>query len=190
MGRLNLGRPLKRSPFPWRPTIALLSVVVVAGACAQAGAVPSSAAGASPAPSAVVASTEAGASSQPAGSAMAEPPPASLNVEGGDPVVGQLGSFTWQDGGSDAPWLEGSPIRIAAGERLALTFGAPVGVAKWTASRVTPGNRDGSGAIPVGTGSGAPVVLDAPPPGSWSIDVNVRFNDFDEASYFWLVTVE
>jgi hypothetical protein len=189
VGRLNLGRPLTRLPFPWRPTMALLSVAVVAGACAQAGAVPT-APSASPAPSTVVASTEAGASSQPAGTSMAEPPPASLNVEGGDPVVGQLGSFTWQNGGSDAPWLDGSPIHVAAGERLALTFGAPVGVANWTARRVTPGNRDGIGAIRVGTGSGAPVVLDAPPPGSWSIDVDVRFNDFDEASYFWLVTVE
>ena len=32
-----------------------------------------------------------------------EPPAASLSVEGGDPVVGQLGSFTWNGGGSDGP---------------------------------------------------------------------------------------
>ena len=30
-----------------------------------------------------------------------EPPAASLPVEGGDPVVGDLGSFTWMNGGSD-----------------------------------------------------------------------------------------
>ena len=34
-----------------------------------------------------------------------EPPAASIAVEGGDPVTGQLGTFTWGDGGSDSPWL-------------------------------------------------------------------------------------
>ena len=39
----------------------------------------------------------------------AEPPAATLAVEGGDPVAGQLGSFTWNGGGSDSPWLPGAP---------------------------------------------------------------------------------
>ena len=50
-----------------------------------------------------------------------EPPAASLAVEGGDPVTGQLGTFTWGDGGSDSPWLPGAPIAVGTGEQLTVT---------------------------------------------------------------------
>ena len=42
-----------------------------------------------------------------AGVVSAEPPAATLAAEGGDPVAGQLGSYTWAGGGSDSPWLPG-----------------------------------------------------------------------------------
>jgi hypothetical protein len=188
----------------WRPTIALIAIGLLLGACTQAGATPGGSTSTSPGtPSAVASETPAdslepspsagpaSSPSQPVVSSLAEPPGASLAVEGGEPVQGQLGTFTWRNAGSDAPWLDGSPIRIGAGERLTLTLGDPVRVANWTASRVPPGNRDGSGAIGMGDGSAEPVAFDAPPPGAWSVRVEVWFSDsLGSASYYWLLNVE
>lgn len=122
---------------------------------------------------------------------MAEPPAASIIVEGGDPVVGQLGTFTWENSGSDAPWLDGSPIHVGAGEQLTLTLARPVDIGEWRVSRVTPGNRSGIGAVGMDEGSRGPVKFQAPPAGRWSVAVRVRFaGDRGTALYFWLIAVD
>ena len=119
----------------------------------------------------------------------AEPPAASLAVDGGDPVVGQLGSFTWNGGGSDSPWLPGSPITVGAGERLSVSLAGDPGVTEWTARRATPGSLDGAGAVGLGQGT-AEVGFDAPPSGTWSVQLTVRFaGDRGSATYYWKVTV-
>ena len=66
-----------------------------------------------------------------------EPPVASLAAEGGDPVAGSLGSFTWGDGGSDSPWLAGAPITAGSGEQFTVRWPA--------ASRLRTGRRTGAG---------------------------------------------
>ena len=122
---------------------------------------------------------------------MPEPPAASVSVDGGDPVVGQLGTFTWENGGSDAPWLDGSPINVGAGEQLTLTLAAPASIDDWRVSRVVPGNRDGIGAVAMAEGSGEPLTFEAPPTGTWSVEVSVAFNENrGTALYFWLVDVD
>ena len=128
-----------------------------------------------------------GSASQPAGAA--EPPAASLAVEGGDPVTGQLGSYTWNGGGSDSPWLPGAPMTAGAGERLTLTLADGTAVETWSARSVAAGSTDGAGATGLGEGS-APVTFRAPPPGKWSVQVMVRFaGDLGSAAYYWKVTV-
>ncbi len=120
-----------------------------------------------------------------------EPPAASIAVEGGDAVVGQLGSFGWKNGGSDGPWLDGSPIHVGAGEQLVLALAEPVAIDTWQVSRVPPGSRDGIGSIGMAEGSGEPVTFVAPPSGSWSVSVNVLFADnLGSAAYYWLVEVD
>ena len=122
---------------------------------------------------------------------MAEPPAASIIVEGGDPVVGQLGTFTWENSGSDAPWLDGSPIHVGAGEQLTLTLARPVDIGEWRVSRVTPGNRNGIGAVGMNEGSRGPIKFQAPPPGRWSVEVHVSFaGNRGTALYFWLIAVD
>lgn len=122
--------------------------------------------------------------------AMPEPPAASLAVEGGDPVVGELGSFTWQNSGSDGPWVPGAPIRVGSGERLTLTIASDVRIADWTVRR-TPGATVGSGIVGMGEGSAGPVTFATPPRGSWSVNVVVWFADnLGSAAYYWLITVD
>lgn len=121
---------------------------------------------------------------------MPEPPAASLAVDGGDPVVAQLGTFTWKNGGSDSPWLDGSPIHVGAGEQLFMTLAEPLALDQWTVSRVNPGNRDGIGAVPIADQMGGLVTFTAPPIGSWSVQVRVRFaGNLGTALYYWLMEV-
>lgn len=170
-----------------RSVLAILPVALLASACATAGpsgsVVPSTQA-TTPTPTEVIATPS------PAGSLSAnEPPAATLAVDGGDPVTGQLGSFIWGDGGSDSPWLPGSPIAVGTGERLTVALADGVGVATWSAKRVSAGTTDGSGAVGLGTG-GPPIAFDAPGPGSWSVQVTVDFDGgLGSASYYWLVAV-
>jgi hypothetical protein len=186
-----------------RLTMALISIGLLVGACSRTGADSTPSPSASPVPTAVVASAIPAASPEPSPSSepvlspsapdespLPEPPAGLLAVEGGEAVKGQLGSFTWKNGGSDAPWLDGTPIHVGAGERLAVTFGEPIGVSNWTASRVPPGNRDGFGAIGIGEGLAGPIAFDPPPKGSWSVSVEVWFENFGSAAYYWLVNVE
>ena len=118
------------------------------------------------------------------------PPQATISVEGGDPVVGQLGTYTWADGGSDSPWLPGAPIKAAAGESVTVTLEDNVGVGMWTARRVPAGAEGGSGASRLAGGNGSPVTFAAPPKGSWSVQVTIQFaGDLGSAIYYWRLDV-
>ncbi len=130
------------------------------------------------------------ASTTPAGSFdPAQPPPASLAVEGGDPVVGQLGSLTWGDGGSDSPWLPGAPIEVASGERLTVDVAGGPAVATWSARRVAGTARGSAGPVGLGSGPG-PAAFDAPPVGVWSVAVTLDFaGELGSATYYWAITV-
>jgi hypothetical protein len=137
----------------------------------------------------VTASPAATTTGVPVSTLPAEPPAASLATEGGDPVVGQLGTYTWGETGSDAPWLPGAPIRAATGEPLAVTLEPDVVVAAWEARRV-PSSADGpDGAIAVGSGIGAPAMT-APEAGSWTLVVAIEFaGGAGTANYFWRLDV-
>jgi hypothetical protein len=179
-------RPVVR----WTPIIAAL-VMSLAG-CSSAGlSGPARPSAATDHPSSVP-SVAAVASPEPTAAASASdvPPSASSAVDGGDPVTGQLGSFTWDGAGSDSPWLPGSPIAIGGGERLTVSLATDPGVAGWTARRVAPGTMDGAGALGLGQGATLPITFAAPPAGTWSVQVTVQFaNGRGSAAYYWRVTV-
>ena len=119
----------------------------------------------------------------------AQPPDASLSAEGGDPVVGQLGSYIWADGGSDSPWLPGSPIRVGTGEPLTVSLAAGAAIDEWAARRVRAGTSNGTGAVALGSG-GPPATFAAPAPGTWSVQVVIRFaGGLGSATYYWQVDV-
>jgi hypothetical protein len=129
----------------------------------------------------------------PGGSALAPgvdaPPIALASVEGGDAVAAQLGTYTWDGTGSDAPWLQGAPLSVGAGEILAVTFEPTIGVSSWSAHFVPLGQDGPDGGQPLGDGQG-PIHLDVPPPGGWTIVLQVGFaDDLGMANYAWAVTV-
>jgi hypothetical protein len=117
------------------------------------------------------------------------PPAARLSVEGGDPVTGQLGTYTWADTGSDSPWLPGAPIAIGAGEPLTVAFEPAIEIETWRARSVPATATGPDGATELGIGSGTPA-LTAPTAGSWTIEIHVAFGDgAGDASYFWRLDV-
>lgn len=199
----------QRHARPVRGVLASLVVAaVIGGACATNG-VPaptgsSPTVGSNGAPSTVAATPSQRPPSSPRPSASASPPPspgrsepvdpappaATLAAEGGEPVEGQLGTYLWRDGGSDAPWLQGAPIRVGAGEPLAISLTPPISIDAWRV-RMVPATADGpAGAVILGEGRGpsagdAPA-FDAPDVGRWTIEVAVTFADgLGSASYFW-----
>jgi hypothetical protein len=172
-------------------TVAALALAGLVLGCA--GQTPGSGSTSSSAPAATAVPSDPGVAvsvSPSVSSRAAGPPDASLAVEGGDPAVGQLGSFTWADGGSDSAWLPGTPVAMAAGEPLTVTLADGVGVAEWSARRVPAGTSDGAGAVGLGGGP-SPVTFAAPGPGSWSVQVDLTFaGGLGAAAYYWQLTVK
>ena len=169
--------------------LSMLLAVLVAG-CGS-GAVPTSPPSPSDPPAAsalpslaVTALPDPSASTDPLG-----PPAALLSVEGGDPVTGQLGTYTWGDTGSDAPWLQGSPITVGTGEVLTMSFDRPADVERWEA-RLVPAGADGPGdGRTAGSGTGLPR-LAAPAAGTMTLALEIAFADGQgRALYAWLLDV-
>ena len=120
--------------------------------------------------------------------AVGDPPVASLRVEGGDPVTGQLGTYSWAGGGSSSPWLPGAPIAVASGERMTVSVLPVVVITDWTARLAPAADADGAQAVVIGSGTGLPV-MDVPGPGAWTLAVTVRFGEFGSATYAWRLDV-
>lgn len=185
------------------PAIVVVVIAVLLGACSltgrgaqqPGGSPPVTSAQASSAAVATPGTSMAAATTNPPGNPptppVPAPPGASIAVEGGDPVEGALGTYTWHNVGTDAPWLNGTPIHIGSGEQLAVTLARQVAIERWTVGRALPGSRDGSGAIGVAEGTGGLPRFAPPPPGTWSIQVSVWFaGNQGTAAYYWLVEVD
>jgi hypothetical protein len=119
------------------------------------------------------------------------PPAAALTSIGRDAIPGELGSFTWRGMGSDAPWLV-PPTDQAVGDAgpYAVTFAPPVLVESWIA-RWAPVSDAGAGAVDGSEqGGNGPLVVEGPDqPGTWSLQVDVRFLSGDRCAYYWRVEV-
>ncbi len=165
-------------------TVGLLATVVTTSlACGQGPAPAASAPTASPA---VAVASSADLPSQTPG--VGDPPVGSIRVEGGDPVVGQLGTYSWADGGSSSPWLPGTPIAVGAQETLQLTVDPAVTITDWTGRIAPAADTDGAQAAVIASGVGLPV-MGAPKRGSWTLAVTVTFAELGSATYAWRLDV-
>lgn len=161
--------------------ILTLEPVATASAAVSASAVPTASPHVTQEPAMTPESTVAGFDS---------PPDALLAAEGGDPVMGQLGTHSWKNGGSDAPWLRGAPISVGAREPLAVTFLPAFDVASWQTLYV-PAASDGQiGGASLGEGVGQPT-FQAPGAGTWTVVVTVTFRvENGHADYYWRLDVQ
>jgi hypothetical protein len=119
------------------------------------------------------------------------PPDAMLDGLSGPAAQGELGTYTWGDVGSDAPWIVGDPAGTArAGSTLVVDFLQPAEASGWHArwARVTAGQAGDSS---VGEdGAEAPMELAAPSePGAWSLQLTASFGDGHTATWYWQVEV-
>lgn len=153
-------------------------------------AVPGSAVATASGPAATAGSTAAPTVS-PVPSTIEGPPMASLSAEGGEPVFGQLGTYLWGHGGSQAGWLRGSPITVGTGEPLLVRFEPETRLLRWRA-RYVKANSDGpSGAKRLGSGDAAEPSFKAPRTGRWTLELSVEFAAVQgTASYAWLLEVK
>lgn len=116
-----------------------------------------------------------------------QPPDALLSVGGGAPSIGELGTYTWLGAGSDAPWLPGTPVKLQAGVTATVSLEPPVAIATWSVREAKPGDRDGTTARGIASGSG-PITFTVPAQAG-SLAVQVRFAaDAGDANYFWALT--
>ena len=127
------------------------------------------------------------------------PPAAVLNVAGRS-VTGDLGTFTWSQGGTEfgshAPWLPGEDAgAVAPGARVQVAFDPALRVRSWSL-RVAPAGRQGESTMALASGSGAPVAADvALEAGVWEIELSVELGSSGDdrgrgsATYHWRVAV-
>jgi hypothetical protein len=115
-----------------------------------------------------------------------QPPIAVLTFAGGEPVAGDLGTYTYRGTGSEAPWLAGEPVAVPPTGALAQVFlSEPLPIASWWA-RVAPTGRQPRLGEPreIGTGAG-PIAFELPT-GAWTLELSVQFGDgIGDATYFW-----
>lgn len=185
---------------------ALLAAIVVAALVAGCGtSAPPRLGGpsvlpASPSPVAASGSAEAASASprsaDPAPvptAALSEPPEAMLSGETlpGEPAVGDLGSYTWGEEGSDAPWIVSDRGAVAKpGTPVGVTFTPIVAPPAWTV-RWAPISAGGAGEVASAAQGTGQVVFTVPDTaGPWSLQLDARFGTGHGATWYWRVDVE
>ena len=174
-------------------------VVVLAAGCTTGGLPTSSAATTSGDPVAPVPTitSQPAASPAPPGTATPRPieipgpPAATITSIGGGPIPGQLGGFTWQGMGSDAPWLVPPAAQAVhdAGPYM-VTFAPSHLVESWTARWAPVVDGMAGDVADSGQGGPGPVLLAGPDrPGTWSLQVDTVFAGGNRGAYYWRLEV-
>lgn len=127
---------------------------------------------------------------EPATSALPATPPAATAHGINGAVAGDLGSFSWREGGSASPWIPGNgPVHVTQRDGLTVSLTPDVAVTAWTARAAAPGTA-GEPVVAALTGRAAParIRLDLPP-GTWELGVEIQFGDLGSAIYYWTLEV-
>jgi hypothetical protein len=108
----------------------------------------------------------------------------------GGPAAGQLGTFTWGDEGSDAPWIVPSAGTVVeAGTAVDIAFEPPVAPESWTA-RWAPVADGAPGDVAAATDGTGPASVTTPgDTGTWSLQVEARFGEGHSAVWYWRIEV-
>jgi hypothetical protein len=166
-----------------KPGFPFLAIFVLTAAGCTAAALPPSAAAPTESPAATALPTAAASL---VGTPGPQPPNAVLRVNGGAASIGELGTYTWRGAGSDAPWLPGTPTRVAPGGAASVTLEVPVAIAAWSIKQAKPGGTD-VGAPQIAAGAG--LITFTVPAEAGTIALHVQFaGDAGDAVYFWALS--
>jgi hypothetical protein len=148
----------------------------------------------SPTPSAAVPTAPPIPTGAPSGAASRPPPDdlppdAAVLVAGADALVGQLGGYTWRNGGSDAPWLQGTRGTIASARPLQFGLSRDVPIDEWSVACAAAGQQSPERLVPLDP-TGAPLEVVPPPAGRWTVVLRVRFGQgLGDAAWYWTLIV-
>ncbi len=120
------------------------------------------------------------------------PPMATLVVVGGGaPIRGELGSYVWDGAGSDAPWIVPPEHQgVRAGGPYAVAVVPPLAVASWEAAWARVDADQAGDPAGAASGDGGPIAVPGPGAiGTWSLKVDIRFRDGNNAAWYWRVEV-
>jgi hypothetical protein len=122
---------------------------------------------------------------------VAGPPAATLAATGGEQLAGELGTFTWLDLGSDAPWIVPPPGRKIEGRGpFTVAFDPAMPVERWTAGWARVAASGAGTPSDGGRGTGSSVSLKPPSsPGTWGLQVHAWFGPDRHATWYWRVEV-
>ena len=116
---------------------------------------------------------------------------ANLVVGGGAPVRGELGSYVWGGAGSDSPWLvppADEAVRVSGPYLISVI--PPLPVERWRSAwaKVEDGTVGGPEG-PASEGTGPITIREPGLPGTWSLQVTVRFTNGNHATWYWRAEV-
>jgi hypothetical protein len=117
------------------------------------------------------------------------PPDAAVLVTGAEALLGQLGSFTWRTGGSDAPWLQGTRGSVPPDRPLQFGLSRDVPVDEWSVAYAAAGQQSPERLVALDP-TGAPLEVVPPPAGRWTVVLRVRFGaGLGDAAWYWTLIV-
>jgi len=195
-------------PSRGRPVMtAVAAVAVVLGACSSGGRPTAGATAGNPAtgagPTQMAAS--AGAAETPGPDAVATtsaaptprptevPGPPGASIAGGiaGVVPGELGAFTWDGLGSDAPWIVPSgSVPVVAGAPITVRLDPALAPERWAArwAPVVAGSAGDPAAVQSGTDAAIEVALPVAA-GTWGLQVEITFAEGRRAAWYWSIDV-
>jgi hypothetical protein len=119
-------------------------------------------------------------------------PPRAYIAGGSDGVVpGEIGAFTWDGLGSDAPWIVPSgSLPVVAGVPITVTLDPALAPERWAArwAPVVAGSAGDPAAVQSGTDAAIEVALPVAP-GTWGLQVEVTFAEGRRAAWYWSIDV-
>jgi hypothetical protein len=108
----------------------------------------------------------------------------------GTPQPGALGTYTWGDAGTDAPWIVPTDSTVVrAGESLTVDLEPALAPATWTARWAPVAGGSAGDVASAAEGTGAPSFAAPDTAGPWSLQLEAHFGQGHSAAWYWRVEV-
>ena len=188
-----MSRVTSIGPLRGLPGAALVIALAMApGACTSAGGpTPAAAVGARATVAGPDAVATTSAAPTPRPTEVPGPPGASIAGGSAGIVPGELGAFSWDGLGSDAPWIvPPRSVRISAAAPITVTLDPALAPERWAARWAPVVARSAGDPATVQSGTDAAIKVAAPvAPGTWGLQVEITFAEGRQAAWYWSIDV-